>query len=87
MENLERVAVDTGILLVTDRHLYFKGSQTALRVPYAKLLSSERFSDGIGLIQNGARANWQFFLMDTSNGWFLNELVDQLNGAALKSRT
>ena len=70
-----------GGFVVTDKNLYFAGSQKSLRIGFAKILSFERFSDGIGVMRDATTAKPQIFV--TGDGWFTYNLVTNL---ALVSR-
>lgn len=72
----ERVHVDSGVLLVTTKGLYFIGPAKSLRIPYAKIVSFEPFSDGIGLMRDLATAKPQVFVLD--DGWFAYNLITNL---------
>ena len=48
----ENVHVDTGILGVTPKHLYFSGPVKSFRVRYDKIVAYDAFSDGIGFTQD-----------------------------------
>src|SRR5262249_11611448 len=45
IDKTERVHVDTGTVVVTNENIYFAGPIKALRVPYAKIVSFQPFSD------------------------------------------
>ena len=77
--SVERVVtehVDTGLLGVTDKHLYFSGDQKKFRVPYAKIVTFDPYSDGIGIQRDAASAKPQTFV--TGDGWFTYNLVTGL---------
>jgi hypothetical protein len=76
-EHTERVLVDTGLVVVTDRNIYFAGPKKSLRIPYAKIVSFERFSNGVGLMRDAATAKAQIFV--TGDGWFTYNLVTNLS--------
>lgn len=73
VETTETVHVDSGILGVTNKHLYFSGSVKSFRVAYPKIVSFEPYSDGIGIQRDAATAKPQTFL--TGDGWFTYNLV------------
>jgi len=54
IEKEEQVYVDTGILAVTTKHLYFYGKIKSFRVPYSKIVSFTPYSDGIGIQRVGS---------------------------------
>ncbi len=77
MEHTERVHVDTGWFVVTDKNVYFAGPRKSVRIPYTKIVSFEPFSDGIGLMRDAASAKPQIFV--TGDGWFTYNLVTNLS--------
>jgi hypothetical protein len=72
----ESVHVDTGILVLGSRNLYFVGPSKSLRVPYAKIVSLTRYSDGVGLHREAASAKPQAF--KTGDGWAAYNLLAAL---------
>jgi hypothetical protein len=76
VDRTERVHVDTGMVVVTNKHIYFAGPVKAIRVPYAKIVSFQPFSDGIGIIRDALNAKPQIFV--TGDGWFTYNLVTNL---------
>jgi hypothetical protein len=76
VDRTERVHIDTGMVVVTNKHIYFAGPVKAIRVPYAKIVSFQPFSDGIGLIRDASNAKPQIFV--TGDGWFTYNLVTNL---------
>jgi len=77
VESTERVYVDTGWVVVTDKNIYFAGPRKSLRLPYRKVVSFEPFSDGIGVTRDAATAKPQIFV--TGDGWFTYNLVINLS--------
>jgi hypothetical protein len=76
VEHTERVHVDTGWVVVTNKNIYFAGPRKSLRIPYAKIVSFEPFDDGIGVMRDTATAKPQNFV--TGDGWFTYNLVINL---------
>lgn len=72
----QRKHVDTGMLLVTTRNLYFVGPAKSMRIPHAKVVSFAPYSDAFGLTRDAATAKPQFFLVD--DPWFAFNLVTNL---------
>ena len=68
--------VDSGFFAATQKNLYFAGTRKSMRIPFAKIVSFQSFSDGIGLIRDAANAKRQAFL--TGDGWFVYNLVTNL---------
>lgn len=76
VENTERVHIDTGLVIVTNKNVYFTGQKKGIRVPYAKIVSFQPFSDGIGVMRDTATAKPQIFV--TGDGWFTYNLITNL---------
>lgn len=77
VEHTERIHIDTGWVVVTNKNIYFAGPQKSVRLPYAKIVSFEPFSDGIGVMRDIATAKPQIFV--TGDGWFTYNLVTNLS--------
>lgn len=76
IDRTERVQVDTGWLVITNKNIYFAGVTKSMRISYAKVISFQSFSDGVGLIRDAANAKPQIFV--TGDGWFTYNLVTNL---------
>jgi hypothetical protein len=74
------VAVDTGTLAVTHKHIYFAGPSKSFRIAYLKMIAITPFSDGIGIQRDAASAKPQTFT--TGDGWFAYNLISNLAKAA-----
>ncbi len=77
IETTERIHLDTGLLVVTDKNIYFAGPAKSIRVPYTKIVSFQPYSDGLGIMKDNATAKPQTFL--TGDGWFVYNLVTNLS--------
>lgn len=73
VESVERIHVDTGMLAVTTKHLYFHGHRKSFRIPYGKIVSFTPYSDGVGVHRDAASAKPQTFR--TGDGWFAYNLI------------
>jgi hypothetical protein len=76
IDRTERVHIDTGMVVITNKHIFFAGPAKALRVPYAKIVSFQPFSNGMGIIRDASNAKPQIFV--TGDGWFTYNLVTNL---------
>ena len=76
VDRTETVHIDTGILGVTNKHLYFTGKAKSLRIPYGKVVSFQPYSDGIVIQRDAASAKPQTFI--THHGWFTYNLITNL---------
>lgn len=72
----ETIHADTGILGVTNKHIYFAGPSKRFRVAFNKIVSFEPFSDGIGVQRDAQTAKPQSF--QTGDGWFTYNLITNL---------
>jgi hypothetical protein len=72
----ETILVDTGMMGVTTKHIYFAGARKGFRIPYAKIVTFAPFSDAIEVVRDAASAKPQIFL--TGEGWFVYNLVRNL---------
>ena len=72
----ETAHVDTGVLGVTTKHIYFHGPRKRFRVRYDKIVSFEPYTDGIGIMRDAQTAKPQSFA--TGDGWFIYNLVTNL---------
>lgn len=79
VDTTERVLVDQGMLVVTNNNIYFSGTGKALRLPFAKIVAFYPYSEGVGVMKDGANAKAQVFV--TGNGWFSYNLL--VNAAKL----
>lgn len=68
--------IDTGIVVATNRHIYFAGGAKRFRVPYDKIICFEPFADGIGIQRDAETAKPEFFA--TGDGWFTYNLLTNL---------
>lgn len=71
-----RTAVDRGMVVITDKNIYFAGPAKSIRVPYVKIVSFQPFTDGFGIIRDGANTKPQLFI--TGDGWFTYNLITNL---------
>lgn len=72
----ESVDLGTGLLGVTDKHIYFSGPDASFRVKYDKIVAFTPYSDGIGIQRDAQTAKPQSFL--TGDGWFAYNLITNL---------
>ena len=68
--------VDTGMLGITTKHIYFAGATQSFRVKYDKIVSFQPYSNGLGIQRDAARAKPQIF--QAVDGWFIYNLVTNL---------
>lgn len=76
VESTQVVSGGTGTLVLTNKNLYFLGPLKTIRVPYAKIVSFQTYSDGIGIQRDAATAKPEVF--KTGDGWFTYNLITNL---------
>ena len=76
VQTSETVHADTGLLGVTNKHIYFAGPSKRFRINYNKIVAFESFSDGIGVQRDAQTAKPQSF--STGDGWFTYNLITNL---------
>jgi hypothetical protein len=82
VDRTERVQVDTGVVVVTTRHIYFAGPRKAFRIKHEKIVSVTPFQDGVAIHRDAMTAKPQILV--TGDGWFTyNLLVNIGNVSAL----
>lgn len=70
------IHADTGLLGITDKHIYFAGPSKKFRIPYQKIVTFEPYSDGICIQRDASSAKPQTFR--TKDGWFTYNLIANL---------
>ena len=75
-EREETVHLDTGLLALTRKHVYFHGSKKSFRIRYDRIVSFYQRRDGFGLMRDAQSAKPQLFR--TGDGWFVYNLVTNL---------
>lgn len=73
VESTETIHVATGLLGVTNKHIYFSSGTKNFRIRHDKIVSFDPYSDGIGLQRDAATAKPQLFV--TGDGWFTYNLL------------
>lgn len=72
VETTHRVKVDSGMLVVTERNVYFAGPSKSVRIPFDKIVAFHPYDDGVGVMRDSANAKAQVFV--TGDGWFTYNL-------------
>lgn len=68
--------IDTGMLAITDKHMYFGGPLKSFRLAYSKFVAFQPLSDAIGFQRDTANAKMEYF--ECGDGWFIHNLVTNL---------
>jgi len=76
VQTSETIHADTGLLGITNKHIYFAGPTKRFRINYNKIVTFEPFSDGIGVQRDAQTAKPQLF--STGDGWFTYNLITNL---------
>lgn len=76
VETTETVQLGSGLLGVTNKHLYFTGDKKSFRIPYSKIVSIQPYSDGVGIQRDAMTAKPQSFI--TGKGLFAYNLIYNL---------
>jgi hypothetical protein len=73
VDRTETVHIDTGLLGVTNKHIYFAGDRKNFRIRYDKIVSFIPYSDGVGIQEDKVTAKPKSFITD--DGWFTYNLL------------
>jgi len=73
VERTDTVHADSGLLGVTNKHLYFHGPIKRFRIRHDKIVSFEPYPDGVGIQKDLQSATPQTFI--TGDGWFIYNLL------------
>jgi len=76
VERAYTATIGNGMLLLTNKNLYFASSAKTLRIPYRKIVSFQPYSDGIGIHRDAVTAKPQMFV--TGDGWFTYNMATNL---------
>jgi hypothetical protein len=76
VERNERVLIGEGLLVVTNKNIYFSSPVKSFRVPYQKIVTCLPYGDGFGIFRDAVSARAQFFV--TGDGWFTFNLLKNL---------
>ena len=68
--------VDTGLMGLTTKHIYFAGTKKRFRVRYDRIVTFEPYEDGIGIMREAQTAKPQTFI--TGDGWFAFNMATNL---------
>jgi len=63
IQTSELQSAGDGLLVVTNRNLFFYGSEIA-KTPLKKIVGVQPYTDGIGVFRDGQNAKPQFFKLD-----------------------
>lgn len=66
-----------GTLTITNKNIYFYSRMISIKIPFSKIISFTPFSDGLGIMKDGATAKPQIF--SGLDGWFIFNIVSNIN--------
>ena len=73
IDKTERLSVDNGMMVITDKNVYFAGPIRSIRVPFDKIVAFHPYDNGVGIMKDAANAKAQVFI--TGDGWFAYNLL------------
>ena len=73
VETTETVAVGSGPMAVTNKHIYFAGGGKSFRIRHDKIVTIHPYADGVGVQRDAQTAKPQLFI--TGDGWFTYNLL------------
>lgn len=65
-----------GMMALTNKHLYFASSEKSFRIRYDRIISLDRYSDGIGVHKDGVTAKPIIF--SDVDGWFCYNFIKNI---------
>lgn len=69
--------VGIGIMLITNKNVYYSSNQKTFKIPHTKIIGVTPFSDGIQLFKDGVNAKAQYFTQ--IDGLFAYNLISNMN--------
>ena len=78
IQTTQIVTVDKGILVATNKNLYFVGGAKSLRVPFNKIVTFQPYSDAIAISRDRVIKQDIF---KTGDGWFTYNLISSVASA------
>ncbi|NLB54474.1 MAG: hypothetical protein GX811_01675 [Lentisphaerae bacterium] len=76
VQSSETIHADSGVMGITNKHIYFAGPSKRFRIAFDKIVAFDSFSDGIGIQRDAQSAKPQTFV--TGDGWFTYNLITNL---------
>ena len=73
VEHFESELQGIGLLIVTNKHIYFDSEKKSFRIKYDKIVSIKPLKDGVIIQKDGVTAKPQSFI--TNDGWFTYNLI------------
>jgi len=73
----ETIHADNGLMVITNKHIYFSGSNKSFRINFNKIVSFQAYEDGIGVQKDGVTAKPIIF--KNNQGWFTYNLLSNIS--------
>jgi len=77
VKTTKTVPIATGIVALTEKHIYFSSSIKNFRINYDKIITIDPYSDGIGITKDGVTAKPQLFV--NLDGWFCYNFIKNIS--------
>lgn len=71
---MQRISV--GTVCLTTKHLYFHSPEKSFKIPYAKIINLESYSNGLGVHKDGASSKPIF--LEGLDSWFSCNVIENL---------
>tara|TARA_R110002051_G_scaffold295702_1_gene361563 strand:- start:1400 stop:2224 length:825 start_codon:yes stop_codon:yes gene_type:complete len=71
------VPIAKGIMVLTNKHIYFSSSLKNFRINYDKIITVDPYSDGVGIQKDGVSAKPQIF--SNIDGWFCYNFIKNIS--------
>lgn len=68
--------ISTGTVCLTSKHLYYHSPEKSIKIPYAKIINIESYSNGVGIHKDGANSKPMFF--ENLDSWFTYNVIENL---------
>jgi len=80
VDKTDRVSLDHGMMIITNKNVYFAGPRKGLRLPFNKIVAFHPYDNGVGVMRDATNAKAQIFI--TGDGWFAYNLLVNVAGMA-----
>lgn len=77
VKTTKTVPIATGIVALTEKHIYFSSSIKNFRINYNKIITIDPYSDGIGITKDGVTSKPQVF--KNLDGWFCYNFIKNIS--------
>lgn len=70
--------MDTGILGITTKHIYFAGFTNVFRVSLEDIMAFKQYSNGFGIMRDADDAKPEAFTLGDPDSWFSIQFIDRI---------